>query len=95
MTALGEAFTELHRRRQTADYERGYAAGWYAAQLEQALERERSQPATDERLLRDAEAALREAEALLEHANLAWDGWKVADRIAAHYGRDKQADHGG
>ena len=37
MTALGDAVTRA--------YERGYAAGWYAAQLERAEAERKAQPA--------------------------------------------------
>jgi hypothetical protein len=55
VTALGEAFTDLHRRRQDDAYTRGYAAGWYAAQLEQAREQQASQPAAFPLKIKEAE----------------------------------------
>lgn len=38
MSALGQAYTELYQQAKKAAWKRGYAAGWYAAQLEQARE---------------------------------------------------------
>lgn len=53
MSALGQAYTELYRQAKDAAWKRGFAAGWYAAQLEQAREQARSQPAAFETIEAD------------------------------------------